>query len=79
MNRHERGLPRQPLKTGAAAGMENRFRRGLSWSPVPGSEWMKKRLLLAAVIVLAWLAFFSWQKRGIDDLTTDVAPAASAP
>ena len=30
---------------------------------------MKKRLLMIAVVVLAWLAFFAWQRHSIEQLT----------
>jgi hypothetical protein len=30
---------------------------------------MKRRLILAALILLAWLAFFAWQGRSISALT----------
>jgi hypothetical protein len=29
---------------------------------------MKKRLVLAAAIVLAWLAYFAWQRQHIDQI-----------
>ena len=29
---------------------------------------MKKRLVFAAIVVLAWLAYLAWQKQAIGDL-----------
>ncbi len=40
---------------------------------------MKRRLVLAVVIILAWLAFFAWQRQGIDEATRDTVSATAAP
>ena len=39
---------------------------------------MKRRLLFAALILVAWLVYFSWQRRAIDEAVGSFPPAIPA-